>query len=222
MDYIKENLDAEDISDFIVFISSQYAGVDIIGLLKDETFNIPLGASLSGSLAAQAKEGVLKGINKAVLKKLFGGGGGLLDEAYTSIHSTIKTYGESTPFTISFAIDIIPDMYGNKSYKELLSQLTKLTAPRIGGGDAGYLYSYLYNPLSTSSFIKDYNSFDNDLICVSIGNWFKKCGLFCTTATVQQPTILDEDGIPSFITVNFTFEPYRMQTAEDIMKCFKF
>lgn len=211
--------DALELKDFTVVIQAHHAGVSLSGIIDQETINIPFGASLSGSLAAQAKEGFLRGTGKAIMNKLFGNLGKNAVDVVETMGSSIKTYQNGADLELSFSCSIFPGENGNpKDYKEIIHQLSKLTQPYV---KKNILYSSLYDPKETSLFLKDYKVFDNELICIRIGDWFSKCGLFCTSASTELSTIRTEDNQPLYIKVNFRFVPYRMQTPDDVKKMFK-
>ena len=225
MNYLTQINDKnEQIQDYITIIKCDYADVEIIGLLKEESFNINLSAQLSSSLVAAANESTIKGMAKAFGEKMFGNifksfSDTILHD-YKSAYSTVKTYESSGDIQISFSIDYIPNTLSNKSYKQIIEEVSKLTQPEISKDRYAYMHSGIYDHLAVKDFIGNYKAFDGQLISVSIGNWFKASGLFCTSAIPTFSTAFDEDGEPMFLTINFTFEPYRILTAEDIASMF--
>ena len=221
-----------NLQQYKVNIECKYANIKLTGIIDEETISIPLGASLSGSLAAQSREGFLKGFGKALMGKFFGKIGESSVDIIETMGSSIKTYQNGAELSISFSAYFFPGRdFNPKNYKEIIYQISKLTQPKVKKassvlgkavtGNAHILYSALYDPSDTKKFATDPTAFDQDLICITIGSWFSKCGLFCTSANTEISTIVDENNKPFYVKTHFTFVPYRMQTYDDIKKMFR-
>jgi hypothetical protein len=222
----EEIVNDKEFTDYLVHINCEYAGVKLTGVMTEETFSLAKGMNPSGSLAASASTGTIKGFAKGTLKKFFGNmGSTLIDNGLESVTSTVKTYGSSNETSFSLTLNIYPGKFGNpSSFQEISRQISKLTQPKfLGSLMTSYLYDNkkledLLNPLNVTS---SYKIFDGDLICITIGNWFYGCGFFCTSSNENYSTIVDESGKPLALTWNATFTHYRIMDANEIANLIK-
>jgi len=221
---VYDNLNDEILQDYLVTVSNSYAKIHLAGILEEDTFSISQSAQLSNSMVAQGVEGLAKGAGKALLDKVFKGAGNTLS-GLSSIRSTIKTYESSGEISFSLSFKIYPSKFGNpSSYKEIMRQISKLTQPELTSAGQ-IMVSHLYDPKMISNMLNplgdkpSYKLFDGQLVCVTIGDWFKSCGLFCTGNNVSISTRVDLEGKPLYLTWSgATFTPYRILTADDTAK----
>jgi len=216
MSYLDSQLNRGKLDDYIVIISG--GGAYIGGVIDSETLSIPLGMSPSNSIAASGKEGAIKGVLKGLGKKLFGGvAENIIDESVKRVGSTVKTYGDTNEIGISFDVKVIPGKYGAPgSYNSITSSLARMTQPKFTEEDV--MVSYLYDPGIVGELLTNPRALDGLLLHVSIGNWFQADGLFATSVSPSYSTIIDEMGKPLFMTISFSFQPYRQLNADEVAK----
>lgn len=195
----------------------------VYGLLDNEEMDFTTGMNLTNSAVGDA-ESFGKGAAGEVLGRVPGVGGyakAKLKDSFSTVASTIKSYGDSseTPFSLGF--HVFKSQLGNKTtYSDIIKTLTSYTQPTVNS--TGIMTSSLYDP----SIIKDsldprkigdlVDKFDQGLIHVSIGSWFAATGLFCTGVTWSMSKFVDEEGSPIYMKVNFNFVPYKTLTASEI------
>jgi len=220
-------LNEEEIKDYIITVTCEHAKVRLAGVIDAESISLPMGANYSSSLATQGLEGGIKGVFKAGLTKMFGNiSSGIVDQ-FHSINSTINTYESSNRLSFSLSMNIYIGKFGNpKKVTEILRQIALLTQPDIRT-NGNLMFSHLYDPSIAKELINplsktpNFRIFDKSLICVTIGDWFKTCGLYLTSSTPEISTIIDMEGKPLYIKWTCSFESYRVLTADDVAKMIK-
>ena len=208
-----------DLNDYMVHINSPVGTVT--GIIQDDSLNIPFGMSVSQSSVATAtdwRNHVLTA-GKAIAKKI---GGELLGNAVDtyknsvkSVKEFIKTYENSGEMDISFSMIVIPGKFGmSNSVNSIVSTLSKMTMPKVENNG---MSSFMVTASQVGALAGSWKALDNKLCFISIGDWFHTSGVFwCTSASTSISTIIDSDGKPSHLNINFVFSPYRPLTPGDI------
>jgi len=216
-DYLSNVFNKDFLSKFLVIVSAPYAGVNITGYINTESMSFPTGMTpdsitTMGHLLESLGWGAIKGL----LKKISGSD----VEREHSIRDSVKGYGVPNDISFSLSIDILLGRDGNpSSVQELMTNINKLTMANVD--KAGLYGTYLYDDQMLKNLFHDYTIFDGQLIHLSIGDWFEASGLLCTSANPTLSTITDDMGVPLFVKVDFTFQPYRKLTAEEFASFFK-
>lgn len=133
-----------------------------------------------------------------------------------TIAGTVMLYEGSSTISIPVDMTIFPGFGINPSYKELDLMMNKLTQPKLYADNI--LGSNLYDSpeLWETVLTLDYNALTGKLPMVSIGEWFHAKDVYITNLAKNSSSILDEDGVPAYISVSFNVQPYRQLTAEEL------
>ena len=240
---LNNTIDKNIAEDFLVIISLRGISADskICGVLNNTEFSLSNSASYSEGFSNAGVKMVADAFNK-VTKNAFEKGTDALSSG--TLNSTVSTYGSSGASGFSISCNIIPGQLGMKyDLKDIVKNITALTQPNIysksATGSTGKLSVFGYTPNITATasatsltsnlysvkdkarLLADPYAFDGKLIHVKIGDWFEASGLYCTSAGITNSTILDENGMPLYIKVEFSFQSYRVLSAEEISKMYK-
>ena len=199
--------------DYLVTITNSKTGEVITGLIDNDGLTYSTGAALGESAAANGIKGAGLGLVQGAANSLGAGGivSAIRGASYSNVSTTIKAYegSDETPFNISmhvFATD--------ETYNDILNKVLKFTQPNING--AGLMMSYLYDESDVAGIATNYDIFKEQLIRVTIGEYFFAAGLFCTGINHRFSQYVDEEGKPLYLQLDFSFVSYRMLNAEEL------
>lgn len=206
----------ENYKDYVVLITNSKANIRLMGLIDDEEFSYSSGANWGSSGAAGAIEGAVNGAASNIAKKWAGeAAGNYVSNELKTILSTYKGYEGEAGVPLSVSMHLFPNRFGNGSYKDMELQLAKLTQPDTDNA-LGTLKSYLYDAVDTGTIAIGNDPFKNQLVHVSIGEWFLATGLTCDNVGRSYSKYVDDTGKPISLVVSFSFSPYKSLDAIEL------
>lgn len=206
--------------DHMVAIHHNSCG-SIGGLLSASPFVLNQGITygenpINGAIGGAIQDGI-KDLAQHYGGPMASGAVGAIADASITHSSTIKTFRGAGESEFSITFKVIPNKFGApSSYKEIEQILNKYTMPDYAGTQ---LNSNLYSTSDITVLLAqkgkvDY--FDNKLISVQIGSWFKTPPMmYCTRADKTYSNFIGADGRPLYLELSMTFTPYRALLSSD-------